>query len=193
MSSFFFLYLVKKSKFRRTTDAVKSTGPHDGTRNRRASSKIHCKKAAHSGCNGCEEKKTAKLLSLISFLFVSMTILETKKPLRKYYDFFLISKICALQPGSSQKLMMVQTQVNSQKTELNTVSTVFSFLNDENSRSAFFSISVSCIPALKLCCKTKAVFRNLENPKLLLNCTALKGFMLQYSLFFSNSLFIVSL
>ena len=101
--------------------------------------------------------------------------------------FFLISKICALQPGNSQKLMMVQTQVNSQKTELNTVSTVFSFLNDENSRNAFFSISVSYIPALKLCCKTKAVFRNLENPKLLFNCTAPKGFMLQYSLFFSNT------
>ena len=76
---------------------------------------------------------------------------------------------------------------------LHTVPTVFSFVNDENSRSAFFSVSVSYIPALKLCCKTKAVFRNLENPKLLFNCTAPKGFMLQYSLFFSNSLFIVSL
>lgn len=82
ISSFYFLYPVKKSKFRRTTDAVKSAGPHDGTRNRRASSKIHCEKTTHSGCNGCEEKKAAKLLSLISFLFVSMTILETKKPLR---------------------------------------------------------------------------------------------------------------
>lgn len=107
--------------------------------------------------------------------------------------FFLISKICALWPGNSQKLMMVPTQVNPQKTELNTVSTVFSFLNDGNSRNAFFSASVSCILALKLCCKMKAVFRNLENPKLLFNCTAPKGFMLQYSLFSFSSLFIVSL
>lgn len=67
---FFFLFLVKKSQFRRTADAVKSAGPHDGTRNRRASSKIHCKKTTHSGCDGCEEKKAAKLLSLIFFLFV---------------------------------------------------------------------------------------------------------------------------
>uniref|UniRef100_G1L109 Serine/threonine-protein kinase 3 n=1 Tax=Ailuropoda melanoleuca TaxID=9646 RepID=G1L109_AILME len=73
---------IKKSKFRRTTDAVKSAGPHDGTRNRRASSKIHCEETTHSGCNGCEEEKAAKLLSLISSLFVSLTILETKKPLR---------------------------------------------------------------------------------------------------------------
>lgn len=82
MSSFFFLFLVKKSKFRRTTDAVKSTRPHDGTRDRRTSSKIHCEETTHSGCNGCEEKKAAKLLSLTSPLFVSLTILETKKPLR---------------------------------------------------------------------------------------------------------------
>ena len=74
-----FLYLVEKSKFRRTTDAVKSTGPYDGTGDRRTSSEIHCEKTAHSGCDGCKEKKAAKLLSLISSLF--LTILETKKPL----------------------------------------------------------------------------------------------------------------
>lgn len=142
-----------------------------------------------------QRKEGSKTFESNSFLFVLLTILETKKPLRieGILSFFLISKICALQPGNNQKLMMVQTQVNSQKTELNTVSTVFSFLNDENSRNAFFSISISCIPALKLCYKMKAVFRNLENPKLLFNCTAPKGFMLQYSLFSSSSLFIVFL
>nr|XP_040149760.1 serine/threonine-protein kinase 3 isoform X5 [Ictidomys tridecemlineatus]XP_040149761.1 serine/threonine-protein kinase 3 isoform X5 [Ictidomys tridecemlineatus] len=73
------LLRVKKSKFRRTADAVKSTGPHDGTRNRRTSSKIHCKKTAYSGCNGCEEKKAAKLLSLISLFYSYSTDQETTK------------------------------------------------------------------------------------------------------------------
>lgn len=39
--------------------------------------------------------------------------------------------------------------------------------------------------------KMKTIFRDLENPKLLFNCTALMGFMSQYSLFLSGSLFIV--
>lgn len=34
-----------------------------------------------------------------------------------------------------------------------------------------------------MCPTTNAVFRDLGNLKLLFNCTALKGFMLQYSLF----------
>lgn len=69
-------------------------------------------------------------MNLISPLFVSMTVLETKKPLRiegVLCYLFQSLKIRALQPGSSQKLTMVQTQVNSPKTEFNTVSTVFSF------------------------------------------------------------------
>lgn len=53
-------------------------------------------------------------MSLTSSLFVSLTILETKKPLRiegilLLLLFFLIPKICALQLGSSPELMMVLT------------------------------------------------------------------------------------
>lgn len=53
------------------------------------------------------------------------------------------------------------------KARFTTVSIIFAFLNDENNRNLFFSISISCIAALKLCYKTKALFRDLENPKLL--------------------------
>lgn len=82
---------------------------------------------------------------------------------------------------------MVHAQVNSQKAELTVVSAVHSLSDEENKRSVF-SCSVSCIPAIKLCFETEAAFRDLENPKLLFNCAALKGFMLQYSLFLSSIL-----
>ena len=61
--NFFFLHLVKKSKFRRTTDASKSTGSHDGTGDRRTASEIQCEEAAHPGCHGCEEEETAEFLT----------------------------------------------------------------------------------------------------------------------------------
>lgn len=63
--------------------------------------------------------------------------------------------------------MMIHTRVNSQKAQFTTVSIMFSLLNEENNRNVFSSISISCIPAVKLCYKMKAVFRDLETPKLL--------------------------
>lgn len=62
--------------------------------------------------------------------------------------------------------MTIHTRVNSQKAQFTTVSIMFSLLNEENNRNVF-SISISCIPAVKLCYKMKAVFRDLETPKLL--------------------------
>lgn len=97
-------------------------------------------------------------MNLISSLFSSVALLETKKPLKieGLVFFFLIPKICVLQLGKGQKLM-VHTQVNSRKAEFTAASTMFSFSNDENSRKVF-SLPVSCILAINLCYKVKAMF-----------------------------------
>lgn len=98
-----------------------------------------------------QRKEGSKTFESHFSLFVSLTIPETKKPLRieeilLFFFFFNPWDLCCTTRQQSRTDDGTYL-VSSQKAEFTTVATIFSFLNNENNRHVF-SRSVSCVPAL---------------------------------------------
>lgn len=60
-----FAHPVEEPGLRGAAVASHCLGPNDGAGDRGASTTLHCQKAAHPGCNGCQEEKTTELLSIL--------------------------------------------------------------------------------------------------------------------------------